>query len=122
MAILNPDTDELLRRAERGDDSATQQLLTRHREQLRRMIAVRMDPRLAARIDPSDVIQEATAEAARKLPDYLQRPACPFYPWLRQIAWERLVQLHRHHIHAQRRSVKRELRWNMNLPVSLRRG
>jgi RNA polymerase sigma-70 factor (ECF subfamily) len=80
------------------------------------MIAVRMDPRLAARIDPSDVVQEATAEADRKLSDYLRRRDCAFYPWLRKIAWERLVQLHRQHIHAQKRSIKRELRWNLNLP------
>src|SRR5262249_29388379 len=36
-----------------------------------------------------------------------QRPV-PFYPWLRQLAWERLIELHRRHLHAQRRSVKRE--------------
>jgi len=79
------------------------------------MISVRMDPRLVARIDPSDVIQEAMADASRKLPEYLQQRRCAFYPWLRQIAWERLVQLHRRHVQAQRRSVTREARWNMNL-------
>ncbi len=116
MRFPNADTEELLQRAEQGDSSAKQLLLTRHRDRLRRMIAVRMDPRLAARIDPSDVVQEAAAEAARRFSDYLRRRDCAFYPWLRKIAWERLVQLHRQHIHAQKRSVKRELRWNMNLP------
>jgi RNA polymerase sigma-70 factor, ECF subfamily len=32
----------------------------------------------------------------------------PFYPWLRSIAWERLIQLHREHVVAERRSVNRE--------------
>src|SRR5262249_44565859 len=31
-----------------------------------------------------------------------------FYPWLRQFAWERLVKVHRQHIHARRRSIIRE--------------
>jgi RNA polymerase sigma-70 factor (ECF subfamily) len=116
LVIDDEETEELLRRAGRGDGPAVQELLGRHRDRLRRMISVRMDPRLVARVDPSDVIQEATAEAARRLPEYLRRRGCPFYPWLRGIAWERLVQLHRRHVKAQRRSVTREERWEMDLP------
>jgi RNA polymerase sigma-70 factor (ECF subfamily) len=80
------------------------------------MVAVRIDPRLTARLDPSDVVQEALAEASQKLPDYLERRPLPFYPWLRQIAWERLVHLHYRHIEAQKRSVKQELRGDWALP------
>src|SRR5262245_52193635 len=107
MTTHEPDTDELLDRAA-TDDGARQQLLARHRARLRRMVAVRLDRRLAARLDPSDVVQEALAEAARKLPDYLQRRPVPFYPWLRRLAWERLVKLHHRHVAARRRSVTRE--------------
>jgi RNA polymerase sigma-70 factor (ECF subfamily) len=103
-----PDTDELLRRAEQGDGQARQAVLVRHRERLKHMVAVRMDRRLAARIDPSDVVQEALLDAARSLDDYLRHRPVPFYPWLRQLAWDRLIELHRRHLHAKRRSVKRE--------------
>src|SRR3954453_14301442 len=92
------DTDELLRTAGLGDESARTELLARHRDRLRRMIAVRVDRRLAARVDPSDVVQEVLAEAAQGLSDYLRRRPLPFYAWLRQFAWERLLKLHRHHI------------------------
>jgi RNA polymerase sigma-70 factor (ECF subfamily) len=108
-------TDRLLDRARDGDGAAVQQLLAQHRSRLRRMIAVRMDPRLAARIDASDVVQEALVDATRKLPAYLERGGCAFYPWLRRIAWERLVKLHRFHIDAQRRSVTREANVQMRL-------
>jgi RNA polymerase sigma-70 factor (ECF subfamily) len=108
MERVDLDTDELLHRAAEADPQAVQDLLARHRDRLRRMVCVRMDPRLSPRIDPSDVVQEALAEAARKLPAFLERRDCAFYPWLRRIAWERLVQLHRRHIDAQRRSVTRE--------------
>jgi RNA polymerase sigma-70 factor (ECF subfamily) len=109
------ETEDLLRRARDGDEPAVAELLVRHRDRLRRMIAARMDPRVAARLDPSDVLQEALLEASRRLPEYLERRGCAFYPWLRQIAWERLVQLHRRHIEAQRRTVKREARRGMTL-------
>ena len=104
------ETDELIRRAAEGERAATEDLLVRHRERLLRMVAVRMDSRLAARVDASDVVQEALGEASRKLPEYLRDQPLPFYPWLRQIAWERLVDMHRRHIHAQKRAAGREQR------------
>jgi len=108
---VNLDTEQLVRRAAAGDGSARQQLLVRHRERLRRMVALRLDRRVLARVDPSDVVQEAMADAARKLSDYLRKRPLPFYPWLRQLAWERLVELHRRHVRARKRSVTREQRF-----------
>jgi RNA polymerase sigma-70 factor (ECF subfamily) len=105
------DEEELIERAARGDPAAREALLNRHRERLRLMVALRMDRRIAARIDPSDVVQESLAEAAGHLSDYLERRPLPFYPWLRQIACEQLIMLHRRHLHAGRRSVTREEPW-----------
>jgi RNA polymerase sigma-70 factor (ECF subfamily) len=53
-------------------------------------------------------VQEALADAAQSLSDYLRDRPLPFYPWLRQFAWERLLQLHRRHVQARQRSVTRE--------------
>lgn len=103
-----PDTEELLALAAAGDASARGQLLQRHRDRLHRMVAVRADPRLAARMDPSDIVQDALATAAERLDDYLRDRPLAFYPWLRQLAEERLATLHRRHVQARRRSVKRE--------------
>lgn len=110
------DTEQLLQRAERGDQRATSELLLRHQDRLKRMVSYRMDPRLARRVDPSDVVQEALADAAAKLPTYLRSCAVPFYPWLRSLAWERLVQAHRRHIRSEKRSVAREQPYDMLLP------
>jgi RNA polymerase sigma-70 factor (ECF subfamily) len=101
------DTNQLLDRAAAGDHSARDQLLERHRKKLKRMVAVRLDRRLAARVDPSDVVQEALADAARRLDDYLRERPMPYYPWLRRLAWDRLDKAHRRHT-AGRRSVERE--------------
>jgi RNA polymerase sigma-70 factor (ECF subfamily) len=108
MTTDPPSTDELLRRVGDGDRQARSQLLLRHRPRLRRLIALRLDPRLAARLDPSDVVQESLAEADRRLGRYLRERPLPFYPWLRQLALEQLVEQHRRHLRAGRRSVLRE--------------
>jgi len=105
---LEPDTEQLLASAAGGDNRVRGCLLERHRTRLKRMVAVRLDRRLAARVDPSDVIQETMAEAAGRLDDYLRDRPMPFYPWLRQIALDRLGTMHRRHLRASRRSVSRE--------------
>jgi RNA polymerase sigma-70 factor (ECF subfamily) len=107
MTARPPDTDELVRRSAAGDGTARQELLARHRGRLRRMIGVRLDRRLLARLDPSDVVQEVLLEAHDKLDDYLRERPLPFYPWLRQIAWQRLLKIHQHH-HAGKRRPTRE--------------
>ena len=81
-----PDSEELMDLARSGDAGARQRLLTSHRDRLARLIRLRMDPRLAARLDPSDVVQDVLLEASNKLSDYLRERPVPFYPWLRAIA------------------------------------
>jgi RNA polymerase sigma-70 factor (ECF subfamily) len=65
--------EELVERAASGDDAARHELLARHRDRLKRMVAVHLDHRLAARVDPSDIVQEALLDAYRDLSDYLHR-------------------------------------------------
>jgi RNA polymerase sigma-70 factor (ECF subfamily) len=108
MSAPDDDIEELLRRAAAGDGSARERLLARYRDRLRQVVAFRLDRRLLARLDPSDIVQEALADAARKLPEFLRLRPLPFYPWLRLLALERLIEMHRRHIQAQKRSVMRE--------------
>ena len=104
----DPDTEELVRRAGGGDGAAVEALFERNRARLSQMIRLRMDPRMRGRIDPSDVIQETLVAASQRLPRYATERPLPFYPWLRQIAWEKLVHLHDRHLRAAKRSVARE--------------
>lgn len=107
-AAGDDETDELLDRAGQGDRAARETLFTRYRARLRQLVASRLDRRLTARVDPSDVVQEALLDADRKLSDFARRKPIPFYPWLRMLALERLIDLHRRHVVAQNRSVTRE--------------
>lgn len=102
------ETQELLRRAEAGDSDAINNLMDRHRDSLRQMVNLRMDRAIAGRVDASDVVQDVLWEASRRLNDYIQQPNMPFHLWLRQLAKDRMVDMHRRHRGAQRRSVDRE--------------
>lgn len=108
MDANGTESDAPLRGASEGDESDLRRLLERHRHRLRRMVAVRLDPRLSARVDPSDIVQEALADAARKLPRYVRDRPLPFYPCLRRLAEERIIREHRRHLRSLRRGVDRE--------------
>jgi RNA polymerase sigma-70 factor (ECF subfamily) len=103
------ETRRLLEQVRAGDARASEQLFDRHRPYLLRLVSLRLDPILRARVDPSDVVQEAQLEALRRLAGYLQDPAIPFRLWLRRIANDRLVMLRRRHLGAARRTVKRDV-------------
>jgi RNA polymerase sigma-70 factor (ECF subfamily) len=113
--IRGPVTESLLRRAGDGDAAARGELLERYRYRLRRMIALRMDKRVAARVDASDIVQDTLNNAYSRLPEYFADPQLSFYPWLRRIAWDRLVDMYRTHIEAEKRSVLKEHPWTPNL-------
>jgi RNA polymerase sigma-70 factor (ECF subfamily) len=103
-----PETPELLDQARAGHPTAVERLLTAHREPLRRMISLRLDPALAARVDASDIVQDVLIEAHRRLDEYLRNPVMPFRLWLRHIAQDHVIDAHRRHRLAQRRSLDRE--------------
>ena len=101
-------TQELLDQAKAGNADAVEQLLAKHREPIRRMIDLRLDPAIVQRLDASDVVQEVLIEASRRLQDYLKAPSMPFHLWLRHIAKDHVIDAHRRHHLAQKRGVDRE--------------
>jgi RNA polymerase sigma-70 factor (ECF subfamily) len=107
-------TQELLAAAGNGEAAAVNNLMDRHREAVRKMVNMRLDRAVAARVDASDVVQDVLLEASQRMGDYVNNPSMPFHLWLRQLAKDRLIDMHRRHRAAQRRSVDREQRLNVN--------
>ncbi len=101
--------DELVRLADQGDQDAVSELLSRYRDRLRKMVQLRLDRRLYGRVDASDIVQEATFEAARRLSDYAESRPMNFFLWLRQLTGRKLIDAHRHHLGAQKRSADKEV-------------
>jgi len=102
------ETQELLAAARGGDADARNRLLERHRNALRRMVGLRMDRAVQGRLDASDIVQDVLVEANRRLMDYLAAAKMPFALWLRHLARDHLIDAHRRHRGAARRSVDRE--------------
>jgi RNA polymerase sigma-70 factor (ECF subfamily) len=101
--------DDLLQRAAAGERAAFDQLVAEHRPRLVRAVALRLDRRVAARIDASDVVQDACIEAFRRLPRYVQAPELPLEAWLLWLAREQVLMAHRKHLLADKRAVGREI-------------
>ena len=109
MAKQINDSDELIRLAASGDGDARDALMAKHRSRLKRMVRIRIHPRLQRRIDESDVVQEALLDAAGRLDEYVGDQSVSFFLWLRQITTHKLIDLHRRHLGAARRDVRHEV-------------
>jgi RNA polymerase sigma-70 factor (ECF subfamily) len=90
------------------DPNALAELFAQHRDRLRRMISFRLDRRLARRVDPDDVLQEAYLAAAQRLGHYAGSSLSPFV-WLRMTVLQTLTDVHRQHLGAQMRDAGREV-------------
>jgi RNA polymerase sigma-70 factor, ECF subfamily len=114
---MNSDSSESnahVRRIIAGDKSGWGALLAQYEPRLRRVIAFRIDPRLRGRLDPDDVLQEVYLAVYQGLAEYRRQPGVSFFLWLRGIANNKLLELHRHHLDTPMRDARRE--------VSLLRG
>jgi RNA polymerase sigma-70 factor (ECF subfamily) len=103
------ETAELLDRARVGDRDARDAIFARHRDRLRRMVEIRLDRRLQARVDASDVVQDAYVDVIGRLDEYLNDPKLPLFLWLRLVVGDRLMKIHRQHLGAQLRAAGREV-------------
>lgn len=103
--------DEVAQLQEAGEDRgrALADLLGRHRPRLLRMVELRMDRHLKARVGASDVLQDAYLEISSRLGDYLADPRMPFFLWVRFITAQNLARLYRFHVGAQKRDVRRQV-------------
>lgn len=87
---------------------ALPQLFEQYRSRLRLLVQLRIDQRVNSRIDASDVIQEAFAEAVSRYPKFLAEAKLTPYVWLRFLTLQQLLIAHRRHLGTQMRSVVNE--------------
>jgi len=98
------ESDQLIRRAKMGDVAAVGILLEHYRARLKRIIQIRIDPRLQGRIDPSDVLQDTYIDVHNRIGE-LTDGDLPFFLWLRLKLAHRLTDLHRFHFRKKRHSA-----------------
>jgi RNA polymerase sigma-70 factor (ECF subfamily) len=103
------ETNDPIAQLRGGDRNALAALFDQHRDRLRRMVELRLDPRLRARLDASDVVQDAFIDVARDLDAYLADPKLPPLLWMRVHVGRRLTTLHREHLGAKMREAGLEI-------------
>lgn len=91
-----------------GDEAALAALCSEQHDRLRRWVDLRLDPRLRGRLSASDVLQEVYLAAQQRLDHFRRRPDLNFSVWVRLIAGQRLIDVHRRHLGAEARDAGRE--------------
>jgi RNA polymerase sigma-70 factor (ECF subfamily) len=101
--------NDLIKALRGGDRQALATLFDQHRDRLRRMVELRLDPRLRSRFNASDLVQEVFLDVARDLNAYLADPKLPLLLWLRVHVGRRLTTLHRQHLGTRMRDAGLEI-------------
>ena len=99
---------ELVNRIIRGDVEALAEMFSRFRPALWRLVNFRLHPQLQGRIDVEDVLQEAWLKAEDQISRFLTDATRSCFVWFRMIVSQTLVDLHRRHLGAAKRSAARE--------------
>ena len=108
--------DDLLAKMRGGSEEALATVFAHYRERLRRIVRFRLDHRIAGRISDSDVLQETYIAAAQRLEHYRKQTEMPAFLWLRLVVGQQLVDLHRQHLQAEMRDVRKEVSLQPNEP------
>lgn len=101
-------SSDCLRRARAGDEHAVSRIFDVYRDQLKKVVDARLDGRLAARMDSSDVVQDAMGSAVDSVATWLEQEKA-IYACLYQLVRDRIAIIRRDHIAAQKRTVKKEV-------------
>jgi RNA polymerase sigma-70 factor (ECF subfamily) len=108
-ARSSDDPSNPVARLQSGGRQALATLFDDYRDRLRRMVELRLDPRIRARLDASDVVQDAFLDVANDLDAYLADPKLPPLLWLRVHVGRRLTTLHRKHLGTRMRDAGLEI-------------
>lgn len=109
MSDLPAETPELVNRVIRGDTEALTELFAVYRPRLWRMVNFRLDPRLSGRLDADDILQEAWMRTIDRIDSFISDASRSSFIWFRMIVTQTMVDLHRRHLGAQKRSAAKEM-------------
>lgn len=101
--------DNALRGLAQGDPAALGKLFEQHQQRLLHIIRVRLDPRMASRIDPEDVLQEVYLDAAMRIHHYVENSEHSFFVWLRLVTNQTMANLYRRHLGTKKRDARRDV-------------
>lgn len=111
-----PNFRDLVNRVMNNDREALAELFLFYRPRLWRIVHFRLHPRLQGRIDADDVLQDAWLKAESRIKYFLSDASRSCFIWFRMIVTQALIELHRRHLGAEKRTANRErsihAKWN----------
>lgn len=93
-------------------DEGIGKVFAKFKPQLERVIEFRLDPRIRARVDAHDVIQETFLDVKSRYRTFIEEPAVSLFVWFRQLTLQVLIEFQRRHFR-QKRNVQKEVRLNL---------
>ena len=105
----NNQVDTVHDRLRNGDTAALAEAFAQHRQRLWRIVNFRLNRRMAGRIDPDDVLQEAYLVTAGRIKHYGTGGFTSPFLWLRLMVQQTLMDVHRRHMATQGRDAGREV-------------
>jgi RNA polymerase sigma-70 factor, ECF subfamily len=110
MTVPTTTVSDLLAQARGGDPRALDHLFAACRSYLQVLARARLHGRLAARADPSDLVQQTLVDAYRGFGGFAGGTSAEWLAWLRRILERNAADLARHHA-AGKRAAAREVTW-----------
>lgn len=111
-------SEQLVARARRGDRGALGRLLESYRPYLRVLAELQIDEALQAKLDASDVVQQAFLEAHQGFAEFRGLTERELMAWLRQILARTLTD----HVHRRYRRRSRAIQFEQSLHEELDRS
>ena len=105
---LSKSNIELLTRLRAEGEQALSEYFLEVRPSLKTIVSQQIMSQLKARLDASDVLQEAYLRARMDLKNYLSEPRLTPYAWLARICRQALMHTFRHNIGTKKRSLELE--------------
>lgn len=109
VAPLSDEEVQLRERLLASPDAVLAEEFTKHNARFRRLVAFRLEPMAASRVDPDDVLQEAWLAAAQRMSSFFTLEGMTFFVWLRLIVLQAIIDVHRRHLGAKKRDAFREV-------------
>lgn len=101
---------QIEQRIAEGDEAALAEIFGVYRPRLKKVVDSRMDKRLQGRIDSSDILQEAYIDLTKKMKAFSKLSGrMSLFVWMRLVTKERLLQVHRKHLNAEKRDARKEI-------------
>jgi len=99
---------DLVLRAQQGDQHALNRLCERYYDRVRRIVRLRLGPRLRERVDSGDILQETFLAAVRSLQSFEMREEASLINWLSRLAERQIIAAADYH-GAKKRDSRRDV-------------